>query len=325
MFRYYSKADRRAIILLTVVAFMCILGVVLFGNNSGQDNKRNEANGRDTTINEARQTARQGTRGQDGISDKGSEAEDSNDASKTVDTFDPNTADSMTLLALGLKPWQVKSFLRYRNAGAVFRNPMDITRVYCLEDEDIDMLLPKIRIADKYKHRRTKYPIKKQGGWNNEEPSERQQSTASADRRTEADKSTYHSNKFTSPTKVDVNTADTTLLKRIPGIGSNIARWIVQRREKLGGFYSIEQLTEVKHVSEEMLEWFELSTEVQPRNLSKMTFRQMAAHPYIGYEKAKAISNYTRIYGPFKDSEALKSSNIFTEEELSRLLPYLEF
>ncbi len=325
MLRYYSKADRRAIILLTVVAFMCILGVVLFGNNTGQDNKRNEANGRDTTINDARQTARQGTSVQNGIPDKGSDAEESNVASKTVDTFDPNTADSMTLLAVGIKPWQVKSFLRYRNAGAVFRSPMDIIRVYCLEDEDIDMLLPKIRIADKYKQRRIKYPIKKQTGWNNGEPNERLQTTARTNRLTAADKSPYHSNKFTSLTKVDVNTADTTLLKRIPGIGSNIARWIVQRREKLGGFYSIEQLTEVKHVSEEVLEWFELSTDVQHRNLSKMTFRQMASHPYIGYEKAKAISNYIRIYGPFKDNDALKSSNIFTEEELLRLMPYLEF
>ena len=45
-----------------------------------------------------------------------------------------------------------------------------------------------------------------------------------------------HPSKFSQPTVVELNSADTTLLQRIPGIGQNIARWIVQRRERLGGF-----------------------------------------------------------------------------------------
>ncbi len=308
MIQYYSKADRRAIILLSAVALICVLGVVLFGS---QDTGETQETVRKADSERKRESLRQ-KQGDDNAVVTGQQAD------PTVSVFDPNTADSLTLIGTGLKPWQVRSFLRYRNAGALFREPMDIARVYCLDDADIDRLLPMVRIADRFKRRRTKYPIGKKKEENNSPDT-------GTNRGNSTSTETHQSGKFTSPTKVDVNTADTTLLQRIPGIGANIARWIVQRREKLGGFHSTAQLMEVKYVSEDMLEWFEVATDVRRRDLSEMTFSQMASFPYIGYEKAKAISNYTRLYGPFKDIGALRSSGIFTEEELTRLLPYLNF
>lgn len=308
MIQYYSKADRRAIILLSAVALICVLGVVLFGS---QDTGEEPETVRKADSERTRESHRQ-KQGNDSAVGTGQQAD------PTVSVFDPNTADSLTLIGTGLKPWQVRSFLRYRNAGAVFREPMDIARVYCLDDDDIDRLLPMVRIADRFKRRRTKYPIGQKKEENNSPDTGTNRGNSTSTK-------TYQSGKFTSPTKVDVNTADTTLLQRIPGIGANIARWIVQRREKLGGFHSTAQLMEVKYVSADMLEWFEVATDVRRRDLDEMTFSQMVSFPYIGYEKAKAISNYTRLYGPFKDIDALRSSGIFTEEELTRLRPYLNF
>ena len=43
---------------------------------------------------------------------------------------------------------------------------------------------------------------------------------------------------------MDVNSADTTALIDLPGIGSKLALRIINFREKLGGFYAIEQLKE---------------------------------------------------------------------------------
>ena len=314
MIQYYSKADRRAIIFLSAVAFLCILGVVLSGSQETGE-KQDTVHKQETARMQDRQRPtgnKDCTVGEVGLTDR------------TVSWFDPNTADSLTLLSAGLNPGQVRSFLRYRNAGAVFREPTDITRVYCLDDDDIDRLLPKIRIAEKFRNRRTKYPVREERDRSDKTATERAYTKDNRER-SEDNRSAYRSDKFTSLTKIDVNTADTTLLRRIPGIGSNIARWIVQRREKLGGFHSTDQLLEVKYVSADMLEWFEVGTDVQQRDLSEMTFSQMASFPYIGYEKAKAISNYTRLYGPFRDSDALRSSGIFTDEELTRLLPYLKF
>ena len=44
---------------------------------------------------------------------------------------------------------------------------------------------------------------------------------------------------------VELNSADTTRLKMLRGIGSGYAKMIVAYREKLGGFYKAEQLLEV--------------------------------------------------------------------------------
>ena len=54
-----------------------------------------------------------------------------------------------------------------------------------------------------------------------------------------------------------------------------------------------------------------------------MTFAEMSRFPYIGYEKAKSISDYQRIYGPIVDAEQLRATRIFTDEELEKLQNYI--
>ena len=62
--------------------------------------------------------------------------------------------------------------------------------------------------------------------------------------------------KYEEGTIVDLNKADTSILKRIPGIGSTLARMIVVYRQRLGGFYDVSQLQEVPHVGVELNKWF---------------------------------------------------------------------
>ena len=51
--------------------------------------------------------------------------------------------------------------------------------------------------------------------------------------------------KFPEGIRVELNTADTATLKKIPGIGSYYARRIVDYRNRLGGFVSVAQLKEM--------------------------------------------------------------------------------
>ena len=44
--------------------------------------------------------------------------------------FDPNTADSSTLVHLGFKPWQAKNMLKYRAKGGKYRQVEDLKRLY---------------------------------------------------------------------------------------------------------------------------------------------------------------------------------------------------
>ena len=56
--------------------------------------------------------------------------------------FDPNTADSTTLLRLGLSPWQVRSIYRYRAKLGRYHTPEDFMRVPNMTNEQWERLKP---------------------------------------------------------------------------------------------------------------------------------------------------------------------------------------
>ena len=73
-----------------------------------------------------------------------------------------------------------------------------------------------------------------------------------------------------------------------------------------------------------MLKWFSVDTsQIHRVHICDMTFAEMSRHPYIGYEKAKAVSNFQRLYGPVIDMEQLRTTTIFTDEELEKLQNYI--
>ena len=227
-------------------------------------------------------------------------------------SFDPNTVDSLTLIQFGLKDWKVKNFLHYRAAGKVFRSAEEMGKTYGWMKEDVEKVRGYVRVerlfGETEKNRREAWKERKR-------------------RDEREDRVTYTSNKFRSLTKVDVNTADTALLRRIPGVGEKISEAIVKYRKRLGGFHSVEQLTEIKIVSPELLEWFEVpsSPNLQSINLNKASFQALNLHPYISYEQAKTLLQYIRLYGKVKDEKALLETGIFSKEEVERLKPYLTF
>lgn len=227
---------------------------------------------------------------------------------KTLQPFDPNTVDSFTLIGFGIKAWKVKNFLHYRAAGKVFRSAEDMGKTYGWTEEDVAMLEPYVRVGEEYRENEKRRGERKL--WEQAE-----------------EKPERVSNKFQSLTKVDVNTADTALLRRIPGVGEKISLAIVRYRQHLGGFHSVNQLLEISIVSPELLEWFSVSPSphLQQINLNKASFQALNSHPYISYEQTKALLQYIRVYGDVKDEETLLATGIFTKEELEKLRPYIAY
>ena len=224
--------------------------------------------------------------------------------------FDPNTAPPEQLLALGLQPWQVKSLLKYRNKGGVFRQPSDFARLYGLTLKQYRQLEPYIRIADDYRpaadfiaaerprtmHQRDtlRYPMKLKAGMH-----------------------------------VFLNTADTTDLKKVPGIGSYFARQIVNYRNRLGGFSGIEQLAEIDDFPIESLTYFAVSADelakIHRLNVNKLSLNELKRHPYINFYMARAIVDFRRLHGDLQSLEQLKLLKDFSEEKVRRLQPYVTF
>lgn len=224
-------------------------------------------------------------------------------------SFDPNSVDSLTLVGFGIRPWKVKNFLHYRAAGKVFRSAEDLGNTYGWTEEDVERLAPYVRVGAAYRKKK--------------------EASRDEERRTYREKTPKHveTRKFQTMTKVDVNEADTALLRRIPGVGEKISEAIVRYRERLGGFHSVEQLMEIKIVSPELLEWFTVSSPsaVQKVNLNQASFQALNSHPYISYEQTKSLLQYRRLYGDVKDEATLLSTGIFTQEELEKLRPYIAY
>jgi DNA uptake protein ComE-like DNA-binding protein len=203
----------------------------------------------------------------------------------------------------------------------VFRAPESIAKVYGLTAEDVSRLQPYVRIAPEYAERSKPVYYERE--------TVRQKSVANSSARGNgAEQKRNYPEKFDRLTKVDPNTADTALLQRIPGVGTWISRNIVEQRKRLGGFHAVEQLLEVKYFSPELLEWFEVDTltaKIEKISINTASFQRLNSHPYIAYEQARDLLRYIRLYGRIADIDALSRTGIFTEDELMRLQPYLQF
>ena len=125
---------------------------------------------------------------------------------------------------------------------------------------------------------------------------------------------------------VDVNRADTTQLKKIPGIGSYFARSVVRYRERLGGFYSADQLLEIEGFPTEALEYVSVSAAgVRKLNLNRLSVAELRRHPYVNFYQAKAIADYRRLKGDLHSLDDLSLLPEFPPHLLERLAPYVTF
>lgn len=219
--------------------------------------------------------------------------------------FDPNTADSLALCRLGLPGWMARNIVRYRERGGRFRRPEDFRKIYGLTDEQYQLLHPYIRIARRDTARAAIPRI--------------YAPQAGRDTLPRVDK-------YPAGTVVDLNRADTTELKKIPGIGSGIARLISNYRRQLGGFYRVEQLGEIGLDHRQLAAWFRIdTTALQRLDVNRTGIERLRRHPYLNFYQAKAIVEYRRKHGPLKSLKPLALYEEFTPDDLERLSHYLSF
>lgn len=221
--------------------------------------------------------------------------------------FDPNTADSTQLLSLGLQPYQVRNIYHYRAKGGVYRRPSDFARLYGLTAKQYRELEPYIRISADYLPASEVYAV------HDERPK------ASSD-------SLRYPVKLRNSERVALNLADTTLLRRVPGIGAYYARRIVAYRQRLGGYAHARQLLEIDDFPEEALPFFTVDAgDIQRLDINRLSLSQLKRHPYINYLQARAICDYRRLKGPLASLDQLRLLSAFTAADIERLRPYVRF
>ena len=203
--------------------------------------------------------------------------------------FEINTVTQTELESFNIKEWQAKRIITFREKVHPFKAKEELYKVYGFDSAFVKELLPFVMIDEV------------------EEEDD-------------------------SPTEiimVELNRADSLQLLSIKGIGPTFSKRILEHREKLGGFYSKEQLLEVYGMDAERLaqidEWITIDeNQIRKLNVNEATFKELLRHPYIEYNMVKSIVNFREQVRPFKNVGELKNLEFFNQKKVERLKPYLK-
>ena len=214
--------------------------------------------------------------------------------------FDPNTADSTLLVTVGMKPWMAHNLLRYRQAGKVFRKKDELRSLYGMNDSLYATLEPYIQIDSVVSGEK--------GGEN---------------------AGLVLSNTYPKrDTVLELNTADTTELMLLRGVGRYTAIQIIKYRNDLGGYYAVEQLYEIREIPAERVDsliphLLVDTTRIEPIQVNHASIRRLQRHPYISYRQAEQVYDLRRSKIRLRSMSEL--AGIFTEDEQQKLRPYMLF
>ncbi|MCH1473276.1 MAG: helix-hairpin-helix domain-containing protein [Bacteroidia bacterium] len=221
--------------------------------------------------------------------------DDVTDKNRVNELFDPNIESKEQLIHKGLSKRVVNNIINYRNKGGSFKVKKDLVRLYSLSEMEYQKLKPFIALPDTL-------IMKSNNNFLNRKPKQ---------------------------WVISINSCSADSLEKLMGIGPVLAKRIVAFRSKLGGFYSLTQLNEVYGLPVETIEIILPhlildTTQIKKIKLNEMGADEMAKHPYLSSNEAKAIVSYRNQHGKFLQLSALKSLHIFREKSINRLLPYFD-
>lgn len=216
--------------------------------------------------------------------------------------FDPNRIEDNQWSQLGLSDKQIKVVRNYVNKGGKFFKKEDLKRIYSISESQYKSLEPYIRIPEN--DSKFKYSDKKQF---------------------------YKANYSNSQVPIiELNSADSLVLLKIRGIGPAFASRIIRFRNRLGGFYKVEQLREVYGI--DSIKFSQIKAQIrvdsnliQKINVNLADFDQFKKQPYLSYKQINALIQYRNQHGNYKTIDDLKKIVVLNEEIIRKIEPYFTF
>lgn len=201
--------------------------------------------------------------------------------------FDPNMMSHKQWLAMGLSERQANTIEKYKAKGGSFRKPEDFKKIYCISEDEYELLFPYIII-------------------NNFDDEEEV---------------------FEIITQVDLNLVSIEEIQCVKGIGPSYATRIIKYRGLLGGYTNVNQLMEVYGMDDKRFQqispFFEISLDsLQHISLNSASYFQLLRHPYISKDLAYEISNYRKMHGQFKSVEELKKLDVINDSLYQKIYIY---
>ncbi len=307
---YYTKAQRRGILVLLVLIFLIIAGTEVIRRTRSYRLIDQEAFLEEVALFE--QMLR-----------KAEEAEAAADKEVVAPAqrrqrpvlkpfvFNPNEITDADWERLGMPSHISRSIRNFLRAGGQFRHKEDFQRIYLLDDWMYEELESYIDLPSR--------------------PPPRPRSAERATARDPGKTTPAADVQPATPPKpllVNISRADTIELQKIRGVGPAFSRRIVGYRELLGGYIDTEQLLEVFGLDStryESIREFVIADSIPVRkiNINQAEFPDLVRHPYIDRQMAGAILNLRRQHGPFASPADLKRSYLVDEALFQRISPYL--
>ncbi|MDB5003263.1 MAG: Helix-hairpin-helix motif protein [Mucilaginibacter sp.] len=225
-----------------------------------------------------------------GYNDNGAPLSDEKVAKPTLFVFNPNNLPAEQWKQLGMSERQISIIKHYEAKGGHFNKKEDVEKIYGITADDYKRIVPYINIPDEG----------------------------------------YTANKLTVGEVVDLNTADSTKLTRIHGIGPAFAARIVEYRKRLGGFLNKEQLKEVYGI--DSIKYAEIQNQVNINtihiskiNINAVDFEGLRKFPYLTNKQTNAVIQYRLQHGNYQSINDMKNIAIVDGIILRKIEPYLSF
>lgn len=228
--------------------------------------------------------------------------------------FDPNTLEASGWKQLGLRDKTIGTIQKYLSKGGRFKKPEDLKKIFGLRPNEYERMKGYVSI--------------KLGSIDPVNTKIQDQATV------ETTIKTPHSYETTNATAkaisiIDINSAGSEELISLPGIGYTLATRILNFREKLGGFYSINQVKETYGLPDSTFQkiqpWLTANAlAIRKININTATLDGLKQHPYIRWNLANALIKYREQHGAFSTLQQLQQLGAWNIEVYNKVLPYLQ-
>lgn len=221
----------------------------------------------------------------------------------TLFYFNPNTITIDSLMMLGMTRKQAAVIIKYRTRGGRFRRKEDFAKMYTVSEKFYKCIESYILI---------KYPDIKKNYENSENTIVKSEtgSIKTDNKQQEKLRGKYSTAQINSSADcmatdiksangrhyaiVNLNTADSSQLVSLYGIGPYFAVKIIDYRERLGSYAFVEQLLEIRGFDEKRLNGIRDRIEISENHivqfsLDTVSISFLKRHPYIGPYTAQGI------------------------------------
>lgn len=125
------------------------------------------------------------------------------------------------------------------------------------------------------------------------------------------------------PKKINLNTATSQELQRVPGLNQNLAQNIIDYRVANGPYGSVDDLSKIQGLDKQKIQTLQQSLMVK-YNLNTVTAQELMRVPGVNQTLAQNIVRYREANGPFQSMDDLNRVSGIDDYRMDLLKKYIQ-